>query len=180
MKKINLDFDHFQNRIVVVGAETANEIKSIFNRDSDYPDTQNSIGLSSILQKFKNKRAVLITGARTRPELPNWLSRNKWDVLSLVVYQTRIFKNRGLNSKFRNDRNDAVIFSSPSTVMGFLQSTNYSDLSSIQSRLLSIGKTTSKTVIEHNGNVYYEAITPSGELLISEALKMLNDTPINV
>ncbi len=146
--------------IWAVGTSTAREVRTSIHQAVQQPDEQNARGLIKAFMGLKKRPVLLITGHETRPEFVTWLRDNRWDVLQIPVYKTEIFENQELYQLFQNSNEEVVIFTSPSTVQGFLKSTYRDDLSGVVSLLVSIGPTTSVKIKSCYGNVSYEAPEP--------------------
>ncbi|NQU66429.1 MAG: uroporphyrinogen-III synthase [Candidatus Marinimicrobia bacterium] len=173
LKRLDKSFEHWSNPLIAVGSETSLEIERVFHRSSHVPENQRAKGIPEILKTYPHKQAILITGDRSRPELPRWMTENGWDFITAVVYQTDWFENLDLKQNFKNGDDEILIFSSPSTVVGFLQTIDQNDLKSIQSKLISIGPTTSWEIEKLSGRVFLEAANPSVNSVISETINLI-------
>ena len=113
------------------------------------------------------KRKVIIpSGTKGRPEFIDWLQKNSWDYLKFCVYQTTAICNETLQQKFNNSQQQYVVFTSPSTVEGFLKTLGKPTLKEIHSKLVSIGPTTTRCIQKYNGQVYFQPQKPKIKILL--------------
>lgn len=161
-------FVQFESESIwVLGKSTAREVRTSFHQAVQQPDEQSAKGLIQAFRGLKKRPVLLITGQHPRPEFPTWLRKKGWDVLQIPVYKTETIENLELKRLFQNSNEEVVIFTSPSTVQGFLRSTCRDDLSGVVSILVSIGPTTSAEIESYYGKVSYEATEPDLSKLVS-------------
>ena len=158
---------------MAVGEKTAEAVENKFHRTARIPEIQNASGLIQTLQTIPKKPIILITGKETRPELPDWLDKAGWDYCHSTVYSTTLKQNHYLQKIFKNTQNEIIIFTSPSSVLGFLKSINTTNFKLINSRLLSIGPTTTRSIEDHLGTVFLESSRPNLSILTHELLQKL-------
>ncbi len=159
---------------MAVGEDTSNAVEEKFLQSAQIPEIQNALGLIQTLQTIPKKPVILITAEETRPELPNWLDEEGWDYCHLMVYSTMLKQNYHLKEIFKNTRNEIIIFTSPSTVLGFLKSIDMTNLKSINGRVVSIGSTTTRSIEEHFGTIFLESSRPNLSILTKELLLELS------
>ena len=169
-----ITLDNYSVTFMAVGEKTSATIEKKFHQSAQIPEIQNALGLIQTLQTIPKKPIILITGKETRPELPDWLDKEGWDYCHSTVYSTMLKQNHYLQKIFRNAQNEIVIFTSPSTVLGFLKSVNTINFKSINSRLLSIGPTTTRSIEEHLGTIFLESSQPNLSILTNELLQKLS------
>lgn len=155
---INLTFS--EKMVWVVGPGTRNAVKNEFNIDSNIPENYSGTGLTQNFSQLKRRPVFIICGRETLPEFPAWLLREKWTYKLIRVYKTTAFSNPHIKQHFKNTERELVLFTSPKTVSGFLNSINQEGFESIFSKLASIGPTTSKMILKQGGKVFSEALIP--------------------
>jgi len=162
--------------IYATGFKTAQAVSYFLNKTARVPKDQNALGLLKEL-RTKNKQPVLmITGTQYRPDVITGLSHDGWDITQAMVYQTLPIMNYDLQSTFKNTQSEYILFTSPLTVDGFLKTTKMNNLTNLNSKILTIGPTTSKRVIKMLGSVYFEAPTPNiSSALLSFSQKLKNN-----
>ena len=164
----SLYWDHSQ--LWAVGDRTAETIRELLKQNVRVPERQDAKGLIGCFRTLPKKPVVLFTGEMTRPEFPDWLQQRGWASLIVPVYQTEIHKNPNISGYLQDGEIKGIIFTSPTTVQGFLTSTNYANLSEVKIPLFSIGATTSAEIRSHQGWVAHEAKTPDVNLLINQIM----------
>ena len=173
-----ITLDNYSVDFMAVGEETSEAVEEKFLQPAQIPEIQNAFGLIQALQSIQKKPVMLITAEETRPELPNWLDEEGWDYCHLAVYSTTLKQNHHLQKIFKNTQNEIIIFTSPSTVLGFLKSINAANFKSINSRLVSIGSTTTRSIEEQFGSVFLESSRPKLATLTKELVAELLTNPI--
>ncbi len=168
-----MPLDGYSVEFMAVGDETSVAVEEKFHQSAQIPEIQNALGLIQKLQAIPKKPVILITAEETRPELPNWLNEAGWTYCHLPVYSTTVIQNHQLHDLFKNTQNEIIVFTSPSTVLGFLISIDTNDFKLINSRLVSIGPTTTMSIEEHLGMVFLESSQPNLSILTNELLQKL-------
>ncbi len=149
---------NFQDiEIWATGEATASIASELLAAEVNTPIIHNAHGLIDCFRTKEQRPVILVSGSRSRPELPEWLHKTGWEFLPVVVYRTQPVENKKLSENFIDDDSSAVFFSSPSSVDGFLASLDYIDLTALKIRLATIGSTTSARVRELNGKIFYES-----------------------
>lgn len=169
-----ITLDNCSVDFMAVGEETSKAIEEKFLQPAQIPEIQKALGLIQMLKTIPKKPVILITAEETRPELPKWLDEEGWDYCHIMVYSTMLKQNDHFKEIFKNTQNEVIIFTSPSTVLGFLKSINMTNLKSIISRLVSIGSTTTRSIEEHFGTVFLESSRPKLSILTKELLPELS------
>jgi uroporphyrinogen-III synthase len=158
--------------IWAVGKVTAKAIKELFNIEANVPIEQNAIGLTETFANKEKKTALLITAEKPRQEFLNFLKQNKWEFQRINLYKTNLrIDMRWQQLDFR--QNDIILFTSPSTVSGFLQNRSFRKNESIP-KIIAIGPSTAqaineklgiKPIIAHEPNidVIFKQITTLGD-----------------
>ncbi len=163
-----------QSIIWAVGAATATQVEMTFNRPATQPIEQNAVGLTQTFATLAKRPVVLFTAEQPRPEFPAWLARNGWEFKQFPVYHTEILDNPDLKQRFANQDQEYVVFTSPSTVKGFLKSIGHNDLSGLQAHWISIGPSTSAEIESRDGRVHWEADSPEIQQLLLKMIKELS------
>lgn len=169
---VTLDLD--QAIIWAVGSATAQQVEITFGRPAAQPSEQNALGLSQTFATLAKRPVVLFTAEETRPEFPAWLVKQGWDFQQFPVYRTEILENADLNQRFNDNDVEYVVFTSPSTVKGFLQSINRKDLKNLKSHWISIGPSTTNEIESAGGTVHWEADEPEIHQLLLNLIKEIS------
>jgi len=164
------------SQIYSTGNQTAKAVQKFLLLPSKVPNPQNASGLLSELKKGEKQPILLVTGTLHRHDVLNGLTEDGWDITHVKVYNTLPAVNYDLRSRFSNSPNDIIFFSSPSTVEGFLESTDMADLGEVKSKILSIGPTTTSWIQKKSGLVYAEASVPDVSIAITTILTKLKKT----
>jgi len=151
-----------------VGEATAAAVRESFGLEPRLPARGSAAGIVEELEKLDPRPVLLVAGESRRPEIPDWLARRAIEHLELRVYRTEVQASDALRQAFRDDPRDWIVFTSPTTVHGFLRSLHRRDLSGLVARLASIGPTTSAEIAALAGSVAYEAERPDAGLLVRE------------
>ncbi|NOZ03129.1 MAG: uroporphyrinogen-III synthase [FCB group bacterium] len=165
------------NRATVwaVGKATAGMVRETFGLSAVQPPQQNSAGLIQAFETLSPKPVVLFSARKSRPQFPQWLEKRGWEYLRVVVYTTRILANKSLPEHFRNKPDEYIVFTSPSTVKGFLKSTGLPNLESVDSRLISIGPATSAEIRSSGGHIFEELVTPDIKNYLTRIVRLQNE-----
>jgi uroporphyrinogen-III synthase len=158
-----------------VGNATAETVRETFGFPAIQPPKQNSAGLIQAFERLPPKPVVLFSAKKSRPQFPQWLEKQGWEYLCVVVYATRILSNKDVPKHFRNKPDEYIVFTSPSTVKGFLKSTGLPNLESLDSRLISIGPATSAEIQSSGGNVFEELVTPDIKNYLKGIARLQNE-----
>lgn len=178
LNDLGISLNGYSIEFMAVGDETSKAIGKFFNQPAQIPEIQNALGLIQTLQAIPKKPVILITAEETRRKLPNWLNEAGWTYCHLPVYSTTIIRNLQLNEMFKNTQNEIFAFTSPSTVLGFLKSIGTDDFKLINSRLVSIGSTTTASIEEHFGTIFLESSRRELSILTKELLAELSSRSI--
>lgn len=164
-----------ENTIVwAVGAATAQQVHTTFNRPAAQPAEQNARGLVRTFSTLAKRPVVLFTAEEPRPELPAWLEKNGWEYQQFPVYHTDILENADLRQRFSNSDQEYVVFTSPSTVKGFLTSLNRENLTGLNAHWVSIGPSTSAEIEAAGGRVHWEAAEPEVQQVLTKLIEELS------
>ncbi len=160
VREENLSLPLDRSTVWAVGKATAEMVREKFGLSAVRPPKQNSIGLIRAFETIPPKPVLLFSARKSRPQFPLWLEKQGWEYRRVVVYATRIIHNQSLAELFRNKPDEYIVFTSPSTVKGFLKSTGLPNLENVESRLISIGPTTSAEIQSSGGHIFEELVTP--------------------
>jgi len=170
--KHNINFQG--KRIWAVGSQTAREVKSTFEVVAEEPQVQNAKGLIQVFKALKKRTVVIFCAENPRPEFPEWLRKSTWKHYLFPVYETFTVQNKDLATRFCNCTDESVVFTSPSTVQGFLESIGRNDLEDVSAHLISIGPSTSEAITRSNGEVHYEADIPDIDTLLVNIINKMD------
>lgn len=159
-------------KIFSVGASTSELIQKKWQINPIEPKEKTAIGMTQLFSNLPKKQVILPTGKKGRKEFTNWLTKNNWNFYSILVYETTIVENSLLQEKFLNLPSQCVVFTSPSTVKGFLKTMKIKDLRKIKARVASIGPTTTASIHKYNGSLYYQSPKPNIIFLIQQLSKI--------
>jgi uroporphyrinogen-III synthase len=154
-----------------VGEATGSEVRSAFGVVPRLPGTASGAGVGEELARLPREPVMLVVGDRRRPELPDRLGALRIEHVEVRVYRTEIRDNPELRAAFRNEPGEWILFTSPSSVEGFVASVRLESLSPVRSRLASIGPTTSREIAARRGRVAFEAARPDAAVLLEEAVR---------
>lgn len=169
---VSLDLE--QAVIWAVGAATAQQVEMTLGLQAVQPSEQNALGLSQTFSTLAKRPVVIFAAEEPRPEFPAWLVKNGWDFHQFPVYRTEILENADLNRRFNDNDAEYVVFTSPSTVKGFLQSLHRLDLKLLKSRWISIGPSTTSEIESAGGVVQWEAEEPEIHTLLLNLIKEIS------
>jgi len=173
ISKVHLKLTFSEKMVWAVGPGTRNAVKNEFKIDSNIPENYSGTGLTQNFGRLKRRPVYIICGRETLPEFPAWLQREKWTYELIRVYKTTAFSNPQIKQHFKNTEREIVLFTSPKTVSGFLNSINQEGFESIFSKLASIGPTTSKMILKQGGKVFSEALIPDINKFMLSLIKQL-------
>ena len=160
--------------IHAVGKKTSELIRETWECSTVNPVEQNACGMIQLFQSLPVRErvtpVVIIQGNKGRKEFSDWLYENKWPFVSTCVYETALHANELLKEQWQNNANDYVLFTSPSTVHGFLHTIDEQNLQNVKSLLMSIGPTTSSAIQECGGKVHYQGPSPNINYLIEACM----------
>lgn len=159
--------------VYATGDQTARAVLQYFNRTAVTPEVQNAAGLLDALRKIKKQPLLLVSGTFYRPDVKDGLTSDGWKVTHAMVYNTFPSVNRDLRTSFTNSLDEVVFFTSPLTVEGFIRTTGIKDLGELNSRILTIGPTTSKWVRKRSGTVFLEAPVPDIPAAVKAMIRKL-------
>jgi len=156
-----------------VGMQTFNCLRNELNIDSYFPELMTGVkAIESISQTNKNK-VLIVAGEYLREDFLFNLKKNNMYYYHLPVYNRFICQNRDLKILFNNHVKDYLLFTSPSTVSGFMSNMNVSNLLNINSHLISIGPTTSLSIIKNRGKIFYQSSSPNLKDLLNELIDII-------
>ena len=159
-QKISDRLEELKDReFIVVGEKTAEKLKNLGFTNIKIPEVYSSEGVLNLLKNnwnyYKNKK-ILFPKAKRGIDL---LEKTLPNVKPLYVYETLFNKPKNIDevkSLFENKKIKAVIFTSPSTFLGFKYIFEKDWKSFLkESKVISIGKTTGKTLKEHGITDFY-------------------------
>ncbi|MCF7797945.1 MAG: uroporphyrinogen-III synthase [Lentisphaeria bacterium] len=156
-----------------VGAATAQQVRTTFQRPAAQPMEQNALGLTRTFATLAKRPVVLFTAEEPRPEFPDWLEKNGWRFDRFPVYRTDILENADLRQRFSDSKDEYVVFTSPSTVKGFLSSLKREDLTGLDTHWISIGPSTSAEIESAGGKVHWESEEPEIQQVLLTLIREL-------
>ena len=176
LKNYSVDIGYFNKiNFWTIGEKTHKYLKAELNINSKYPPNMTGIDLIQELIKEKITNVLLVAGEIIRSELISALSINKISYFHFPVYKRNIINSINLIKMFNNKVNELLVFTSPSTVDGLLYNLNFNDLSQLDSKLISIGSTTSKYINARKGEVYFESLEPNVDTLYNKVFELINN-----
>ena len=142
--------------------------------DSKYSKVKTGIGALKELKKAGLDNILIISSDELRKDLSIFLNNSNLNYFQLSVYKKHIIESDLLIRKFNNLYDEFLVFTSPSTVDGFIYNTKCVDLLNIRSRCISIGPTTTEYIKQMKGDVFYEAKSPNIINLYAEINKIIS------
>jgi len=153
-----LKLDYFSNfRFWTIGKQTHELLNKELGFKSIYPSNMTGEGVVDMLKEYNISKILLIAGQEVRPGLCTYLSKNMIAYFHFSVYINKYIKNKSFEMHYKNISCEYLVFTSPSTVNSFLHINKIDDLSAINSKIVSIGPTTSKTIIDNAGLIFFES-----------------------
>ncbi len=173
VEEMNIQFSQLKIEMWAVGAQTATLVKKLFSCEVKVPEEQNAAGLIKAFSQLGKQKVLLVTGEDPRPEFITWLTEKDWKFQHLKLYRQSIVPNKNIPTELSNSENEFVIFSSPSTVNGFLSSIGANNLKGMNYRFISFGPTTSNEILSKRGKIFWETDIPSAEYVITHTILKL-------
>ena len=141
-----------------VGGRTGQYLKRELGISSWHPNKMTGEGVLQALSDSKYTSIILIAAKQPRSELLNGLKEFGVTYFHFPVYNTCIIENTNFYQQFHNSRKSSIIvFTSPSTVQGTLNSLSISNFTELDCKLVSIGPTTSGEIEYWGGEIFYES-----------------------
>ena len=140
-----------------VGERTYSCLNNILGIKSFFPEEMMDKGVILALQTQNHSRVLLISSQNPRQEFIEDLSSAGINFFHFPVYKMSSEENVEFSARFKNDESDYLIITSPSAVDEILVNLCLSDLSKLQSRIISIGPTTSAAIRKNVGDVFIES-----------------------
>ncbi len=162
--------------IWTIGEATAQVFQEVFACSSQVPEISHAKGLIQAFQNRPKQPFILFSALRSRVEFPQWLKQNGWKFKSIPVYETIVWENQELSQAFSNTSQEYIVFTSPSTVKGFLLTCQKKDFSQIKACLCSIGPTTSQEIEARKGKVFYQAKKPKLNFFLEEIIYQIKQS----
>ena len=173
LKKYNLSVDVFGNtQFWTVGEQTQQNLLDKLSIESWHPELMTGEGIIQSLIEKNHYRILLISAHEPQHNFILGLRNAGIHFFHFPTYTTQILKNTELTVEFRDDENNFIVCTSPSTVDGILKSLSLSCLAHIKTKLISIGPTTSSAICEMGGSVYHESSEQIISILYSEIIAM--------
>ena len=170
----NLDSTYFQNYTFwTIGDRTHAYLQETLNIDSIYPEDMTGNGMIEKLHVEKISRILLIAGQEPRKEFIESLLKANISFFHFPVYEIQIIENTNFCANFFNTSSNYIIITSPSSVRGVLHSLSIRDLSSLKTKIISIGPTTSAAILDQGGVVFYESTAQNIKTLYSNLENIL-------
>ena len=158
-----------------VGERTHECLKKILGIESFYPDKMTGQGVQLALQKQNNSSILLISGKKPRQEFIEGLSSAGINFYHFPVYKIAISESKKLSAHFKDHESNYLIITSPSAVDGVKRSLSLLDLSSLKSRIISIGPTTSEAIRQGGGEVFLESEVQNINALYGSLEKLITE-----
>tara|TARA_B100000315_G_scaffold245010_1_gene270360 strand:+ start:76 stop:816 length:741 start_codon:yes stop_codon:yes gene_type:complete len=153
-----LSADFFTNaEFWTVGAKTHACLNNILGIRSFYPDEMTGKGVLKVLSKQNNSKVLLISSHDPQQYFIEGLSSAGIIFFHFPVYKIHIIKSPEFSTYFQNIESNYIIITSPSSVNGILSSLALSDLSQLNTKIISIGPTTSTAICQQGGDVFHES-----------------------
>ena len=172
----NYPIHNFSDKeFIAVGKKTAEELKKLKFSNIKIPKNYSSYGVLNLLKEnwenYKDKK-ILFPKAKRGIDL---LEKSLPNIKPLYVYETAFNKPTNIKDvelMFTGEKIDIVIFTSPSTFLGFKEIFNNNwKRYLITTKIVAIGKTTGKTLKEWGITNFY---IPKNST-IEDVLKLIKD-----
>lgn len=173
VEEMNIQFSKLKIEMWAVGEQTAALTEELFSCQVKVPEEQNAAGMIETFSQIGRQKVLLVTGENPRPEFITWLTENDWKFQHLKLYRQSILPNKTLKTGLKNKKNDTVIFSSPSSVNGFLSSIGADNLNGMNCRFISFGPSTTIEILSKKGKIFWETEIPSAEYVINNTILKL-------
>ena len=173
VEEMNIHFPRLKIEMWAVGAQTAALVDKLFSYKVKVPEEQNAAGLIKAFSRIERHKVLLVTGENPRPEFITWLTEKDWKFQHLKLYRQSIVPNKIIPTELSNSENELVIFSSPSTVNGFLSSIGANNLKGMNSRFISFGPSTTSHILSKKGKIFWESDIPSAEYVINNTISKI-------
>jgi len=177
MLSYGIEKDFFKSHIFwSIGENTKKYLQSKIGINSICPEKTTNDGLL-IKLKSKNIRKIILIGNQSIQKI----IKEKLCLMNITCFHFIVYKNLlnidlDLINTFDDNNSSYVVFTSPSTVTGFLENLSL-DLSRSKIKIISIGPTTTKTIIKYGGTVYYESQFQDINYLYNCILEKININP---
>jgi uroporphyrinogen-III synthase len=174
--KNQLSISFFKNLpFWTVGVRTGNYLKRELGASAWYPQQMTGDGVIQSLLENNHTSILLISAKHPRNEFLESLTENKITFFHFPVYHTQMCENEEFSQQFSAKGNSSVIvFTSPSTVQGTLNSLSIPNFTGLDCKLVSIGPTTSGEIEHWGGEIYYESKYQDIDKLYSELAALEN------
>lgn len=169
-------------KIAAIGKETARSLESNGVSISLMPSTYTSEGAVEEFQKvkdqIKNEKILIPTSAIARDIIDDALKNLGAESTKLSVYENIIpeYSTDEVNNVF-SEKVDFVTFTSPSTLINFLEILKKHGLDKIIPEIhgVSIGPATTNAAIENNVKILVEANPSTMEGMVNSLIRYLNE-----
>lgn len=162
LNRFNINENRFKEySFWTVGEKTYECLMEELSISSQYPKKMTGIAAITNINQLYNRNILLVCGSSIRSDLKSSIIASKMNYYHFPVYKTELIKNKIFQSSFQNNRNEYIIFTSPSTVDGLIYNLSCDNLELIKSNLISIGSTTSQYIKDKQGKIFYESTYPS-------------------
>ncbi len=155
--------------IWTVGIRTGNYLKRELGVSAWHPKKMTGEGVIESLEEYNHSSILLISARHPRNEFLESLTKRHISYFHFPVYHTHICENAEFLKKFsQEDRSSVIVFTSPSTVQGTLNSLSIPNFTGLGCKLVSIGPTTSGEIEHWGGEIFYESKYQDIDKLYSE------------
>ena len=143
-----------------VGEKTHSFLKEALQISSSYPKIMTGDGLIDVLVQNNESRVLLISGSDPRKEFIQSFNVAKLNYFHFPVYTTQVLEASDLSIAFRDTATNFLVMTSPSCIHGLKKNLDIPDLSSLKTKIITIGPTTSEAIRQHSGRVFRESRMP--------------------
>ena len=174
MLSYGIEKDFFKSYIFwSVGNNTKEYLQSKIGINSVCPKKTTNEGLLIKLTSENIRKIILIGNQSIQKVIKEKLCLINITCFHFIVYKNLLNIDLHLINNFDNNSSNYVVFTSPSTVKGFLENLSL-DLSRSKIKIISIGPTTTKTIKKYGGTVYYESQFQDIKYLYNHVIEKIN------
>jgi uroporphyrinogen-III synthase len=157
-------------RIYSIGYATKQAVEKYFDGDLLAGVADNATDLAElIIEESEDDEVLFFCGDHHRPELPEVLGRNGFDVAEIIVYQTVLVPHK-LEKNY-----DGILFFSPSAVKSFFENNKIAE----QTVLFAIGETTAGELKYFSKNKIVISDQPIKRSLVEKAISFYQQNPVS-
>ena len=174
MEHCGLKSDYFNGmKFWTVGERTHECLQKELNIISSYPNEMTGSGVISALHLSETSQILLVSGEELRADFISSLKISRINYYQFPVYKAQVVKNDLIQSSFHDSSDHYLVFTSPSTVDGFLQNLGRQDLRNMSTYFISIRPTTSNCISDKGGNIFIESQSPNINNLYRQLSKLI-------